>query len=157
MGRCLTGSSEANEYPHYQPQDNEPVPTLREFLAVLKEAAGIPPELWLELKTSPFDRGISSDPHALLNAVFELIGDAELIHRLVLLAFEWDLLTAAKRIDTSVQTDFLTLRSDRLVAMYKPRTVDAEMLYGAFSAGALRGHCTGHRRSRRFLVGTLHR
>jgi glycerophosphoryl diester phosphodiesterase len=132
VGCCLPGSAEANEYPNYQPQDHEPVPTLSEFLTVLAETAGTPPELWIELKTSPFDRGSSSDPDALLNAVFDLIRGAGFIHKLVLLAFEWDLLGAAKRLDASVQTDYLTLRSDRLVAMYKPRVIEAGLLFGAF-------------------------
>ncbi len=139
VGRCLPGSSEANEYPHYQPQDNETVPILSEFLSVLTESECAQPELWVELKTSPFDRGISSDPDALLVAVFDLIRNAGLVHRLVLLAFEWDLLAAARRIDATVQTDFLTLRADRLAAMYKPRTIETQLLYGAFQPATYGG------------------
>lgn len=129
VGRYLPESLEAKSYPHYQPVDGTPIPHLSDLIAQLK-ASGQETELWIELKTSPFDRSNSADPERLLDAVLEQIVRGCVVEQTVLLAFEWDLLVAAKRRLPNVQTNFLTINHDTLTRL-NAEPVDPSLLYGS--------------------------
>ncbi len=120
VGRYAPESREAKSYPDYQPADQEPIPTLESFadayLGAQSEAT-----LWLELKTSPFDRNISSDPDRLLRRVLEIVETNNLVANTVLLAFEWDLLLAAKTQCPEIGTDFLTINEAYTRSIYRNR------------------------------------
>ena len=134
IGRYRAGSYPAQTYPHYTPQDHEPIPTLEDFTDVFKANAQPDAQLWLELKTSPLNRAISSDPDKLLDAVLSRLSAASLIERTVLLAFEWDLLGAAKQLVPSISTDFLSLSTARMQSLYPKLPRESfQQLFGRFA------------------------
>jgi glycerophosphoryl diester phosphodiesterase len=132
IGRYLPGSPEAKAYPNYQPVDGAPIPLLSDFTALLSQS-GKSTELWVELKTSPFDRATSSEPQRLLDQVLNQLAISNLAGQTVLLAFEWDLLVSAKAQMPELQTNFLTINEATLQLLNKRYgTVDAGLLYGQF-------------------------
>ncbi len=138
IGRYRPDSPEEKEYPDYQPIDGEGIPTFDSFLnCYANHRSNREPsetEMWVELKTTPFQRDISSDPDQLLNAVLDLIAEKGLVQSIVLLAFEWDLLVAAKQTCPDIQTDFLTINPAYIVsANQKTGPVEPEELYGKFN------------------------
>lgn len=108
VGRYLPGSREAKAYPNYQPVDGERIPTLEDFLQA-HEAAHSRAGLWIELKTTPFDRAVSSPAAGLLTAVLNLVEKYDLVSSTVLLAFEWQLLVDAAVRCPGIGRDFLTI------------------------------------------------
>lgn len=117
VGRYLPGSREAESYPNYQPVDGERIPTLEQLLEA-HQAAGTEAELWIELKTTPFDREISSEPEQLLAAVLTLVEEFGLVSQTILLAFEWQLLVDACRRCPGIGTDFLTINPAYVKNLY---------------------------------------
>jgi glycerophosphoryl diester phosphodiesterase len=133
VGRYLPASREEKTYPDYNPIDGQVIPTLAEFVACYGDHEAHS-ELWIELKTTPYQRDISSNPSALLEAVLDIVTEVGLAKRTMLLAFEWDLLVAAKDACPDIRTDFLTINPEFIIATYK-RTglVDPDQLYGNFN------------------------
>jgi glycerophosphoryl diester phosphodiesterase len=118
VGRYLPGSREAETYPNCQPADGERIPTLEEILRA-HQAASSAAELWIELKTTPFDRGISADPNELLTAVVNLVEEFGLVSRTVLLAFEWQLLVDAGVVCPGIGRDFLSINPAFVKSLYR--------------------------------------
>lgn len=132
IGRYLAGSTEENSYPDYQPIDGEKIPTLDQFLATHSQHKNNP-ALWIELKSSPFDRDSGPDPKELLDKIMLLILHYDLVQHCILIAFEWDLLVLAKKNYPNIQTDFLTINPDYIRATLKNQSdADPYLLYGAF-------------------------
>ena len=131
VGTYAPGSREEKSYPDYKPLDNEPIPVFEKFLTSYRtQDAGS--ELWVELKTTPFQREISSDPRALLNSVLLAVMKQGVEKQIVLLAFEWDLLIAAKEMCPGLQTNFLTINPGFIVATHDSK-IDPSLLYGEFN------------------------
>jgi glycerophosphoryl diester phosphodiesterase len=133
VGRYAPGTREARSYPDYQPCDGQSVPLFGDFLDLHRQCKASS-ELWVELKTSPFERGISSDPDALLDAVLSSIRQAGLESRVVLLAFEWNLLVSAIRQCADLQTNFLSINPEFVKAIHKKSgAVNPAILFGDFN------------------------
>ena len=132
VGRYRPGSRELAEYPDYQPTDGEHIPSLIELLALYNEM-GAASTLWIELKSSPYQRENSADPHELATRVIEAVTAHGVVHRTVLLAFEWDVLRFARGLCAEVKLDFLTLDPKHIVALNrKLGPIDPYLLFGAF-------------------------
>ncbi len=133
VGRYSPASREEKTYPDYQPIDGEAIPAFEEFVNCYREKQA-KSELWVELKTSPFQRDISADPDKLIKAVLDKVMQAGIANRTMLLAFEWELLGAAKEICPDVQTDFLTINPEFIISIYRNLgLIDPDQLYGRFS------------------------
>jgi len=132
VGRYRSDAKELATYPRYEPRDGEPIPTLRDFLSAYA-AHSADATLWVELKTTPFQRAISSAPAALAHAVVDAVVDAGVVDRTVLLAFEWDVLALARERSVDVELDYLTLNPRLVVALNRSSgTIDPYRLYGEF-------------------------
>ena len=132
IGRYLPGSAEQKAYPNYQPTDGERIPTLDQFLATHSQHKNSP-TLWIELKSSPFDRDSCPQPRQLLDKVTALVAQYDLIEHCILIAFEWDLLILAKEKYPNIQTDFLTINPNYIRASLKNQPdADPYLLYGEF-------------------------
>ncbi len=138
VGRYQPDSIEEKTHPRYQPSA-QPIPTLAEFLAEY-DAQASRPMLWIELKTSPFQRNISSDPRGLVERVLATVDATGLIERVVLLAFEWNVLQMAAAACPGILTDYLTLNSQAIVALNaRHGTVDPTRLFGALQPSRFSG------------------
>jgi len=130
VGRYRPDAKELATYPHYAPRDGEPIPTLRDLLALYR-AHNATATLWIELKTTPYQREVSSDPTALARAVVDAVVEFGVARRTVLLAFEWDVLSIARRRCLDVELDFLTLHPRHVVALNRGAgVIDPYRLYG---------------------------
>ena len=119
VGRYQPGSRELTEYPDCRALDGEAIPTLRDPLrGYLDGNAGA--TLWIEIKTTQFQRDISSQPNELVRQIVEDVTAAGLLHQTVLLAFEWDTLSFARSISNEIETDFLTIDPARVTARLLP-------------------------------------
>ncbi len=133
VGRYRPGSKEEASSPHYQPVDGEKIPFLDQFLMVCGQAGTSIPDLWIELKTTPFQRDISSDPDTLLLRVLELVDHAGMVSGVTLLAFEWNLLVKAMEWCPGIRTNFLSIDPEIVVSMNRQTgTVDPDLLYGDY-------------------------
>ena len=133
VGTYAPGSREDKSYPDYRPLDNEPIPVFEKFLTSYRDR-GAASELWVELKTTPFQREISSDPRALLNSVLQAVMNQGVEKQIVLLAFEWDLLVAAKEMCPGLQTNFLSINPEFIIAVHKNHgKIDPSLVYGEFN------------------------
>ncbi|HET6471820.1 MAG TPA: glycerophosphodiester phosphodiesterase family protein [Pseudomonadales bacterium] len=132
VGRYRADARELATYPRYEPRDGEPIPTLREFLSAYA-ARGASATLWIELKTTPFQRDISSAPDALAHAVVDAVVAAGVTARAVLLAFEWEVLALARERSADIELDYLTLNPRHVAALNRSSgAIDPYRLYGAF-------------------------
>jgi glycerophosphoryl diester phosphodiesterase len=132
VGRYRSGSQEEKDYRNYAAIDSEQIPMFDEFLQYY-QSNNRHSELWVEIKSSPFQRDISANPEDLLNAVLGAITSAGVEKKTFLLAFEWELLIRAKELCPEIQTDFLSIDPKYIVAMHKNQgLVDASLLYGSF-------------------------
>jgi len=132
VGRYRPDARELASYPNYRPRDGEPIPTLRELLAayVSRNATAT---LWIELKTTPYQRDISSAPEALTGAVVDAIDEFGVARRAVLLAFEWEVLAIARERCADVELDYLSLKARHVVALNRNSgEIDPFRLYGEF-------------------------
>jgi glycerophosphoryl diester phosphodiesterase len=129
VGRYSPNSREAGSYPNYQPVDGERIPTLEELLRVYR-AAGSEAELWIELKTTPFERDISADPSDLLAAVLKLVEEFGVVAKTILLAFEWQMLIDASTACPGIGRDFLTINPAFVRKLYEGKgTIRPEDMY----------------------------
>jgi glycerophosphoryl diester phosphodiesterase len=132
VGRYQPGSRELTEYPDCPALDGEVIPALRDLLRGYVDGNGAA-TLWIEIKTTPFQRDISSQPNELVRQIVEDVTAAGLQLRTVLLAFEWDTLSFARSISNEIETDFLTIDPARVVAMNRNRgPIDPYRWYGEF-------------------------
>ena len=133
VGRYSELSELHSMYPDYVPCDKQAIPMLEDFLETLNARNDSKCDLWLELKTTPLDRRISSDPGKLLDAVLSKLDKACLLDRTILLAFEWNVLVRAKQLAPSIRTDFLSLSPEVLKRLY-PNSDEAarNVIYGEY-------------------------
>jgi len=113
IGRHDPASDYAMARPHSMPVDGETIPTLAEVLAVTS-AANKPFKLQVELKTSFFDRNVSSDPIALSQATVEVLRNAGYLDRTIFVGFDWAGLLHAKKLAPNVECWFTTMELDFL-------------------------------------------
>jgi len=113
IGRHDPASDYAMARPHSMPVDGETIPTLAEVLAVTS-AAKKPFKLQVELKTSFFDRNVSSDPIALADATVAVLRQADYFDRTIFVGFDWAGLLHAKELAPNVECWFTTMELDFL-------------------------------------------
>lgn len=107
-------------------------PTLDDFIEYHR-ANDSRSELWIELKTTPFQRSISSDRDRLLSAVLDAIQEAKLVGLTMLLGFEWDVLLDARQSCATIRTDFLTIDHRYIEWLHRDLgSIDPSVLYGRF-------------------------
>jgi glycerophosphoryl diester phosphodiesterase len=113
IGRHDPASDYAKARPHAMPVDGETIPTLAEVLAVTS-AAKKPFKLQVELKTSFFDRNVSSDPVALAEAAVAVLRGFDYLDRTIFVGFDWAGLLHVKTLAPDVECWFTTLELDFL-------------------------------------------
>jgi len=113
IGRHDPASDYAKARPHSMPIDGEKIPTLSEVLEVTGQSKK-PFMLQVELKTSFFDRNVSSDPVALAEASVAVLRSANYLDRTIFVGFDWAGLLHVKKIAPDVACWFTTLELDFL-------------------------------------------
>lgn len=109
VGRWRPGSSRFERYPARRQMDGVRVPSLRELLKALRDAEGPRRLIYVEIKTDPQDRGDTSTPEAITEAVLNDIVAADYAAWTKIIAFEWSVLRLARLGLPGIATAHLTV------------------------------------------------
>ena len=118
VGRLDPNSAYGKSHPHTMPVDGEKIPTLAEVLEVTSQAKK-PFKLQVELKTSFFDRDMSSDPVTLSEATAAVLRKANYLDRTIFVGFDWAGLLHARKIAPGVECWFTTMEFDSFLGPSK--------------------------------------
>lgn len=122
VGRVNPYSAYARRYPDQVPADGERIPTLEEVIALFKRRQDEKTQLWIEIKTSPEDRAVSSPPDALAQKVVSLLFRESVACRSKILSFDWRCLAHVQKIAPDIRTVFLSTTSARFDTIQKNRS-----------------------------------
>ncbi len=111
VGRLNPDSSYARQWREQQPSDGEPVPTLAELFALLRSNPK-PTRLNLETKITPSSGAETPDPAAFAALAIDAVRGAGLADRVTIQSFDWRTLVEARRLDPSIPTACLTIRTN---------------------------------------------
>ena len=110
VGRVDPASRYATQFPQQQPADGEPIPTLAQLFALVRES-GKPVRLNLETKIDPTVPDDTVDPATFARLAVEAIQAAGFADRVTLQSFDWRTLVEAKRLVPSLRTACLTIET----------------------------------------------
>jgi glycerophosphoryl diester phosphodiesterase len=108
VGRADPASAYARAHPYVVWRDCERIPTLDEVVAAAKKVCA-PFRLFVELKTSCWDREVSALPEDLAERTVAVLKAHDYLERTVLIGFDWPGLLHAKKIAPDAQCWFSTL------------------------------------------------
>lgn len=106
IGRPEPSTDYASDHADLKPVDGERIPLLREVIEVAKTKSDF--RLFIELKTSFSDRGVSASPEALAEATIAVLRQTQFMDRAILVGFDWPGLLHAKKIAPEIQCWFTT-------------------------------------------------
>src|SRR5512139_1290919 len=89
VGRLKPGTRYASYFPHQQPIDFTPIPTLREVVRLVKKIAGDKVGFQIEIKTDPTKPELTASPKDFAQALYQLIIEEGIANRTEIQAFDW--------------------------------------------------------------------
>lgn len=110
IGRADPATGYARDHATVNWRDNECIPLLDEVVAVAKTAPA-PFRLFVELKSSFGDRGVSTPPEELAKCAVAVLRAHQYLDRTVFVGFDWPALVKAKKIAPDAQCWFSTMPS----------------------------------------------
>ncbi len=108
-GALNPDSKPASHYPSRASVDLERIATFEEIEETILLSGTSTCEFWFEAKTDPYDLENSSAAGTYTDHLARLLNNSPLLSRIVLIAFDWELLRLAKTKIPGVQTGFLTI------------------------------------------------
>ena len=108
VGRLRPGSAYAARFPHQQAVDGERIPRLADVLALVRARGHDRVHVSIEVKTFPEQPGLTAAPEPFVRALsgdLERTGAAALV---VILAFDWRVLSAVRHLMPTLATTALT-------------------------------------------------
>jgi glycerophosphoryl diester phosphodiesterase len=118
VGRTRPGSSIAMRYPDQAPCDGEVAPTLQEVFELYARLEDMHSQLWIEPKSDPFDKELRAaciEEYA--DKIVDVIERANFVSRAVVICFDWRLLQRVQMANPNIQTGFLTINPEALMAI----------------------------------------
>lgn len=112
IGRIQPDTPAAAKHPNQVPSDGEPIPTLSEVAARMRQSDAKDMTLLVELKTMPNLPDLSSDPIALADASLEACEAEGLLDRTRIISFDWRGLRHVQARNPDIKTVYLTGRRD---------------------------------------------
>lgn len=108
IGRIKPNTPAADKHPNQVPSDGEPIPTLREVAARMRQSDAKDIMLLVELKTLPGLPELSSDPIALADASLEVCKSEGILGRTRIISFDWRGLRHVQARNPDIETVYLT-------------------------------------------------
>lgn len=105
LGRIRPGTPYTISHPEVQNIEDEPIPTLDELFDLARRYPNV--QLQIELKTTPENPLISSDPQVLVKAVLQKIKDYGYHGRTAILAFDWRVHLIARKFNSEIPLYFI--------------------------------------------------
>jgi glycerophosphoryl diester phosphodiesterase len=116
---------------HERPVDGEQIPTLGEVLQLVKSRTDTGTALWIEIKTTPENPGLTPAPQTVVEAVVARVKEQGLLNRVRFLAFDWQVLVYSLEQHPRIPTVFLSYAGRNLDNLKAGRPGASEWLAGA--------------------------
>jgi glycerophosphoryl diester phosphodiesterase len=118
VGRKRPGSSIAMRYPDQAPCDGEVAPTLQEVFDLYARLEDTHSQLWIEPKSDPFDNELrAACVEEFADKIVDAIERTNFVSRAVVICFDWRLLQRVQTANPNIQTGFLTINPEALLAV----------------------------------------
>ncbi|MCU0561907.1 MAG: hypothetical protein MUD16_17170 [Desulfobacterales bacterium] len=114
VGRLQPHSAYAARFPEQVPADGARVPTLKEVIDLFKRSCRPPTRLFVEIKTSPEEPGLTPPPEAVAQQVATLLKEEGVAERAWILSFDWRILAHIQKTAPDLATVHLTIVSPGL-------------------------------------------
>ena len=114
VGRLKPGTAYARSYPDQQAIDGQRIPTLREVITQVKASCPQEVRLLIEVKTSPEEPALSSDPEKITQALVDLLRETKMEQRALILSFDWRNLVHVQKVAPGIPSVYLSLLGLRL-------------------------------------------
>lgn len=114
VGRLKPQTPYARRYPEQKAVDGQRIPTLREVVSLLKQQCHRPIELWIEIKTTPEEPGLTPAPEIVSETVVKILREENILERARILSFDWRNLVHVQKVAPEIPTVYLSLEGARL-------------------------------------------
>ncbi len=108
VGRLRPGSAYAARFPQQQPMDGERIPRLADVLTLVRARGGARVRVAIEVKTFPEQPELTPAPEPFVQAVQLDVERTRAAAMIAILAFDWRVLSVARRLMPQVGTVALT-------------------------------------------------
>jgi len=108
VGRLKPRTKYARKYPDQKAIDGERIPAFRKVIDLLKARGGDHTKLWVEIKTSPEQPGMTPPSEDVVQQVLKIVRDKNFDSRVVLLSFNWNVLAIVKKIAPQISTAYIS-------------------------------------------------
>jgi glycerophosphoryl diester phosphodiesterase len=109
VGRLKPGTSYAARYPEQTAADGERIPTFTEVIQRFKTACRPSTRLFVEIKTSPEEPGLTRPPEAVSDRVVKMVKEAGIAERTWILSFDWRNLVHIQKTAPEIGTVYLSI------------------------------------------------
>ena len=130
VGGYREDSKDARRFPDQQPVAGARIASLASVLERMEEQSGSRVRYNIELKTSPIQPEVSSDPTAGAAKLVSLIREMQLAERAEVQSFDWRTLLEVERLAPEIDTVFLTAEQDWLDTLQRGRPGASPWLAG---------------------------
>jgi len=114
VGRLRPQSSYARRYPEQKAVDGQRIPTLSEVISLHKQQCRRSIELWIEIKTTPEEHGLTLPPEIVSEMVVKILREENISDRARILSFDWRNLVHVQKIAPDIPTVYVSLEGARL-------------------------------------------
>ena len=109
IGRLQPGTAYVGRLPEQVAVDGERIPTFAETIDTFKRACGASTRLFVEIKTTPDEPGLTPAPEVLSERVVQAVRAAGIAGRTWILSFDWRNLDYVKKIAPELERVYLTI------------------------------------------------
>jgi glycerophosphoryl diester phosphodiesterase len=109
VGRLQPKTSYAARYPEQNPVDGERIPTFKEAIDLFKKSCSLSTRLFVEIKTSPEEPGLTPPPEAVSEKVIRMLRNEGIAGRTAILSFDWRNLAHIQKTAPEITTVYLTI------------------------------------------------
>ena len=114
VGRLRPQTLYARRYPEQKAVDGQRIPTLREVVSLHKQQCHKSIELWIEIKTTPEEPGLTPPPEIVSEMVVKILREENISDRARILSFDWRNLVHVQKIAPDIPTVYLSLEGASL-------------------------------------------
>jgi glycerophosphoryl diester phosphodiesterase len=109
IGRLQPKTSYAARFPEQIPADGERIPTLKEVIALFKQSCSSTTRLFVEIKTSPEEPGLTPPPEVFADRIVAMLKEEGIAGRTWILSFDWRNLVHIQKTAPELATVYLTI------------------------------------------------
>ena len=109
VGRLQPKTSYASRYSEQIAVDGERIPTFREVIDLFKKSCSPITRLFVEIKTSPEEPGMTPPPEVVSDKVVRMVKDEGIAERTWILSFDWRNLVHIQKTAPEMATVYLTI------------------------------------------------